>query len=217
MKKILAITGVLCVFLVGFLIFDNKEEKSANSDEQFDNGMADHLFDGNLILDAKMDEFPDLNTVESQTDIIVIGKKVKQEEPTIKYSQEGRIDIAYTLSNFSIEKVISGNSVTPGTEITILENEAYNEKEDVTYNIAGYELMKTDNEYLLFLRQSETDPYYLVTGVNYGKVPLQDETSVLKNSLQKAKSDYAKEVLSRMAQQDSIREEALKKYASSLE
>ncbi|WP_029452636.1 hypothetical protein [Clostridium algidicarnis] len=156
-----------------------------------DNGMEDHLFGQNLVLDAKIDEFPDLNSVEDNTDIIVVGKKINQEEPTIIYNQEGRIDISYTLSNFLIEKVISGNSFTSGTEIIILENTAYNKKENLTYNIAGYELMKTNNDYLLFLKKSETDPYYLITGVNYGKVPLQNEGNGLKKSLQNANSDYA--------------------------
>ncbi|MBB6631086.1 hypothetical protein [Clostridium algidicarnis] len=214
MKKILAIVGVVCVFLIGFLIFESKT--NSYNQAQFDNGIEDHLFGRNLVLDAKVDEFPDLNSVEDNTDIIVVGKKINQEEPTIIYNQEGRIDISYTLSNFLIEKVISGNSFTSGTEIIILENAAYNKKENLTYNIAGYELMKTNNDYLLFLKKSETDPYYLITGVNYGKVPLQNEGNGLKKSLKNANSDYANEVLSEFDHQNSIREEALKKYAPSL-
>ena len=214
MKKILAVVVVVCVFFIGFLIFESKT--NSYNQAQFDNGMKDHLFGGNLVLDAKIDEFPDLNSLEDNTDIIAVGKKTKQEEPTIIYNQEGRIYIAYTLSNFLIEKVISGNSFTSGTEITILENEAYNKKENLTYNIAGYELMKIDKDYLLFLKKSETDPYYLITGINYGKVPLQNESNGLKKSLQNANSDYANEVLSEFEHQNSIREEALKKYAPSL-
>lgn len=57
-----------------------------------DNGMEEHLFGRNLVLDARIDEFPDLNSVEDNTDIIVVGKKINQEEPTIIYNQEGRID-----------------------------------------------------------------------------------------------------------------------------
>ncbi|WP_042476600.1 hypothetical protein [Bacillus ndiopicus] len=66
--------------------------------------------------------------------MIAIGKKVVQED---------RIDVAYTLSNFLVQKVISGDEVQSGMEITILENEAYNKREDITYYIAGYELMNT--------------------------------------------------------------------------
>ncbi|MED1267764.1 hypothetical protein P4U03_14305 [Bacillus mycoides] len=217
MKKILAISGVIGAFLIGFFIYyfnDNPDKQEPAA--QLVNGMEDHLFGKSLVLDAKIDEFQNLNAVEEKTEIIVVGKKVKQEEPTIVYNKEGRIDIAYTLSNFAIDKVISGDSVTPGTEITILENEAYNKKVDMTYHIAGYELMEKDKEYLLFLRKSQTDPYYLITGVNYGKVPLKDENSSLKKSLNNANTDYAKEKLSEIDHQNLIKAEALKKYESSL-
>jgi hypothetical protein len=216
MKKALITIGIFSVFLIGFLIFNGNDKDQNPVEAQIDNGMEDHLFGENLIVDAKMPEFPDLDTVEENSDIIIVGKKVQQQDPTVLYGPEGRINIAYTLSSIRIEKVISGEAITEGTEITILENSAYNAKIGYIYNIAGYELMQTNNEYLLFLRASTTDPYYLVTGVNYGKVPLQEEKSALFTNLKKANSDYAKEVLSNIEEINLVREEALKKYASSI-
>ncbi|WP_107840939.1 hypothetical protein [Metasolibacillus meyeri] len=212
-KSASMIIGVLCIFLVVWFIFDHKKEQSA----QLNNGMEERLFDRHLIVEAKTDVTPDLASVEEKADMIVIGKKIVQEDSTVIYNEEGRIDIAYTLSDFLIEKVISGDEVHDGMEITILENEAYNKREDITYHIAGYELMLEDNEYLLFLRKSMTDPYYIIIGNSYGKVPLQNETSALREAVQKANTSYATEKLSEWAQEDMLKEQALEKYASYLD
>lgn len=203
------IIGVVCISIVGWFSFGNKKEIT--------NGMEERLFGRNLIVDAKTDVMPDLASIENKAEMIVIGKKVVQEDPTVIYNQEDRINVAYTLSNFLVQKVISGDEVQGGMEITILENEAYNKREDITYHIAGYELMKEDNEYLLFLRKSTTDPYYIIIGNNYGKVPLQNETSALREAVQKANTSYATEKLSEWVREDRVKQQALEKYASYLD
>lgn len=203
------IIGVVCISIVGWFSFGNKKEIT--------NGMEERLFGRNLIVDAKTDVMPDLASIENKAEMIVIGKKVVQEDPTVIYNQEDRINVAYTLSNFLVQKVISDDEVQGGMEITILENEAYNKREDITYHIAGYELMKEDNEYLLFLRKSTTDPYYIIIGNNYGKVPLQNETSALREAVQKANTSYATEKLSEWAREDRVKQQALEKYASYLD
>ncbi|WPK13907.1 hypothetical protein R6U77_09750 [Lysinibacillus louembei] len=208
-KSLVMIIGIVCISIVGWFIFGNKKEIT--------NGMEERLFGRNLIVDAKTDVMPDLASIENKAEMIVIGKKVVQENPTVIYNQEDRIDVAYTLSNFLVQKVISGDEVQSGMEITILENEAYNKREDITYHIAGYELMKEDNEYLLFLRKSTTDPYYIIIGNNYGKVPLQNETSALREAVQKANTSYATEKLSEWAREDKVKQQALEKYASYLD
>lgn len=203
------IIGVVCISIVGWFSFGNKKEIT--------NGMEERLFGRNLIVDAKTDVMPDLASIENKAEMIVIGKKVVHEDPTVIYNQEDRINVAYTLSNFLVQKVISGDEVQGGMEITILENEAYNKREDITYHIAGYELMKEDNEYLLFLRKSTTDPYYIIIGNNYGKVPLQNETSALREAVQKANTSYATEKLSEWVREDRVKQQALEKYASYLD
>lgn len=208
-KSLVMIIGVVCISIVGWFSFGNKKEIT--------NGMEERLFGRNLIVDAKTDVMPDLASIENKAEMIVIGKKVVQEDPTVIYNQEDRINVAYTLSNFLVQKVISGDEVQGGMEITILENEAYNKREDITYHIAGYELMKEDNEYLLFLRKSTTDPYYIIIGNNYGKVPLQNETSALREAVQKANTSYATEKLSEWVREDRVKQQALEKYASYLD
>jgi len=40
------------------------------------------------------------------------------------------------------------------------------------YHIAGYEFMEKDEKYLLFLRHSETDSWYMISGLKFGKISL---------------------------------------------
>lgn len=64
---------------------------------------------------------------------------------------------------------------------TILENEAYNEAENVVYHVAGYNKMVVGDEYLLFLREcqrSDGETYYVSAGVNYGTISLQEDQRI---------------------------------------
>ncbi|MGM0125630.1 hypothetical protein IGI37_003029 [Enterococcus sp. AZ194] len=135
-----------------------------------------------------------------------------QEAPTIKNGAEGRIDIAYTLSKFRVKKVISGESLKDEDTFTMLENEAYDQEKKITYHIAGYNLIEADKNYLLILRHSETDPYYIVSGVNYGKVSLEETETDYPKGLKDANTDYSKEILFEYAKQEKIRNDARTKY-----
>lgn len=196
---------------------DTKKVSSQGQTKVYDNGMKDHLFGENLYLDAKMDSFNDLNDVEEVTDLILIGRKTSQNKPTVIYNTEGRIDIAYTLSDFKVSKVIHGGKLKEGDTFTLLENEAYDEKVDLTYHIAGYNLINLDEEYLLFLNQSETDPYYLISGVNYGKVSLENEKTDFPNALKNTFTAYSNEILSAYNHQEKVRDEAREKYSEFIE
>lgn len=193
--------------------FKDSPETMAHHESPY-NGINEHLFQKEMYLDAKLDDFENLNDVEQTTDEIVIAQKISQEEPTIIYGKEGRIDIAYTLSTFQVKKSILNKNLKEGDYFTMLENEAYNSKEDITYHIAGYNLIKENKNYLLFLRQSETDPYYIVAGVNYGKVNLEDSSTDHPKGLENANTEYSKEILFEYSRQEKIRKDAIKKYSS---
>lgn len=180
----------------------------------YNNGMDDHLFGDSLYLDATIDAFDDLDDVESKTDIIVVAEKIIQDDPTILNNDEGRIDIAFTLSDFVVHQVIVGNDLQEGENFTLLENEAYNSDIGLTYHIEGYNLIKTGQKYLLFLTQESSDPYYLITGVNYGKVALEEEQTDFPVALENEDTEYAKEVLSKYQHQEQVRKEALEKYGT---
>lgn len=107
---------------------------------------------------------------------------------------------------------VKGTKLRKGQVITVLENEARDDDEKTTYHVAGYEMMVTGNDYLLFLQPSETDPYYLISGVNFGKVPLNNERSVLRSQIEKNSSDYPNDLQKQYEEIETVREEARQKY-----
>lgn len=216
-KIAITIFSMITIGIIGWYaktsLDDNKKSDSATQQKMLDNGMDDHIFGKEMYLDAKLDEFNNLDDVEKKTDAIVIAEKISQDAPTILYGVEGRIDIAYTLSTFQVKKVVSSEVLKSGDTFTMLENEAYDKKQDVTYHIAGYHIINIGQDYLLFLQQSDTDPYYIVTGVNYGKVNLEENKTDYPKELRKADTEYSKDILSEYAHQESIRSDAKRKYA----
>jgi hypothetical protein len=207
---------VIFIIIIGWYItatFLPNKDSSSPQQKMLPTGMDDRMFDKHIYIDAKLDEFNNLDDVEKKTDAIVIAEKISQDAPTILYGVEGRIDIAYTLSTFQVKKVISSEVLKSGDTFTMLENEAYDKKQDVTYHIAGYHRINQGQDYLLFLQQSDTDPYYIVTGVNYGKVNLEENETDYPKELRKADTEYSREILSKYAHQENIRADAKRKYA----
>ncbi|MCI1135040.1 hypothetical protein ACFC67_04375 [Enterococcus gallinarum] len=217
-KIIITLAAAVCLGVAVYAIHGNlandKPEQHATEETSLDNGMKDHLFGKNLFLDAKMDGYDSLADLEKDTDLVVIAKKIAQDDPTIIYGQEDRIDIAYTLSHFKVSKVINGNQLNPGDEFTMLENQAYDKKQGLTYHIGGYQMIKKDRDYLLLLRKSETDPWYIVAGVNPGKVDLSSDQTDYPDSVKNADTQQARMIKSAYFNDEKIREEAKQKYAS---
>lgn len=199
----------MILFLSSYLLY-NKNWHTKK--ERVSNGQSTHLFGENLIIDSKIVGEGTLDSVEQQSSEIVIAKKLAQNEATIIKDENGHLVATYTLSQLSVEKILKGTKLHNGQVITILENEAHDNDEKITYHIAGYEMMVTGNEYLLFLQKSETDPYYFITGVNFGKVPLGKEKSILRSLIDKNPSDYSNELQKQYEEIDAVREEARQKY-----
>jgi len=162
-------------------------------------------YGNHIIVEAKMDSYRNLNDVEKESEIIVLGKKTKQNPSTIQ-KNNGYVNGVYTISNFKIEKVIKGN-FKAGDVIDVFESAGIDEETGKIYHIAGYELMEKDEEYLLFLRHSETDPWYMISGLKFGKISLLDKKSEFRIELEKI-NHYPEE----FELEGKIREEAIKKY-----
>lgn len=179
LKIVLPILGLL-ILIFGFIGF-SKITKNNDKD---------------IIVDAKVDAYYSLNEVEEASDIIVLGHKVSEDEPTIIKSN-GKPVVEYTLSEFEIETIEKNNSenmVEAGQVITILENEATDKDEKITYHIAGYHKMITDNKYLLFLHYADDNNWYVPTGVTVGKVPLdKNENLIIADS--NSDKDYVKNIV----------------------
>jgi hypothetical protein len=205
MKKRNAV--IICILVLGISGWYLKKQRIV--EEETDT----QIFGKEIYLDAKSEEFKSLADVEKNTDAIVIAQKIAQDSPTISYGAEGRIAVAYTLSTFQIKEILVGEKLKADTTFTLLENEAYDKEQDRTYHIAGYNLINKQQDYLLFLRQSETDPYYLITGINYGKVNLKASETDYPKGLNEATTEYSQNLLLEYHHQEQIRAEARKKYA----
>lgn len=132
---------------------------------------------------AKIDTFESLDDVKKEADLVVLGTKISEKEPTIKY-QNDMILYAYTLSDFQIAEVLDDKEKKRKVydEIKILENEFYDSEDNVNYHIAGYNKMKVGKQYLLYLSYSEENGWYIPVGVVAGKIPLEkNEKNVFSN------------------------------------
>ena len=192
-------------FKILFLSFFLLTSCSNGRTKSYENNFRKNEYGNHVIADAKLDYYRNLNDVEKETEVIVLGKKIKQNPSTIQ-KNNGYVNGVYTISNFKIEKVFKGN-FKPGDVIDVFESAGIDEETGKIYHIAGYELMEKDEEYLLFLRHSETDPWYMISGLKFGKISLSGKKGDLRLEMEKAN-----EYLEEFENEDRIREEAIKKY-----
>ena len=157
-------------------------------------------YGNHIIVEAKIDSYRNLNDVEKESEI-----KVKQ-NPSIIQKDKGNVNGFYTISKFKIQEVIKGD-FKAGDIIDIFESAGIDEETGKIYHILNYELMETNTEYLLFLRRSETDSWYMISGLKYGKISLSGKKGELRLKLEKAN-----EYLEEFETEDRIRNEAIKKY-----
>ncbi|WP_179395956.1 hypothetical protein [Lacticaseibacillus absianus] len=147
---------------------------AAPSAAAFENGMKDHQFGQRLFLDAKTKGFDSAEALAQAAQSIVIATKTDQHQPTVSYDRDDLIEYAYTRSDFVVDRVIRSSQLHAGETFAVLENEAYNARQKVTYHIAGYTLMDQGARYLLFLNYSDSDGWYIPLGTNTGKVNLDN-------------------------------------------
>ena len=192
-------------FKILFLSFILLTSCSNGRTKSYENNFRKNQYGNHIFIEAKLDAYRNLNDVEKETEIIVLGKKIKQNPSTIQ-KNNGYVNGVYTISNFKIEKVFKGN-FKAGDIIVVFESAGIDEKTGKIYHIEGYELMEKDEKYLLFLRHSETDPWYMISGLKFGKISLSGKKGDLRLEMEKAN-----EYLEEFENEDRIREEAIKKY-----
>ena len=192
-------------FKILFLSFILLTSCSNGRTKSYENNFRKNQYGNHIFIEAKLDAYRNLNDVEKETEVIVLGKKIKQNPSTIQ-KNNGYVNGVYTISNFKIEKVFKGN-FKAGDIIVVFESAGIDEKTGKIYHIEGYELMEKDEKYLLFLRHSETDPWYMISGLKFGKISLSGKKSEFRIELEKA-DHYPEE----FELEGKIREEAIKKY-----
>lgn len=181
MKKGMKIAGISVVvfLLIGAyavypIVQKNKTFKEAPTD---------------MSVEAKIDEYQSLESIENSVEIIVKAEKVSEEEPII---WRGSNDEPYFVGMIGNVKIIniykdgSNQDITAGSIIPIFENEAYDAEKNVIYHVAGYKKMSIGKEYMLFLDYSESDNWYVPCSAIWGKYPLDSTEVILYNSNERA-------------------------------
>lgn len=192
-------------FKILFLSFFLLTSCSNGRTKSYENNFRKYQYGNHIIVEAKIDSYRNLNDVEKESEIIVLGKKTKQNPSKIQ-KDKGNVNGFYTISKFKIQEVIKGD-FKAGDVIDIFESAGIDEETGKIYHILNYELMETNTEYLLFLRRSETDSWYMISGLKYGKISLSGKKRELRLELEKAN-----EYLEEFETEDRIRNEAIKKY-----
>lgn len=224
-KKIIFVAlGVLLsgITFTWFLTSRSENKESSKSPaaimaQNFNNGRDDYVFANNhQFSPAKTDDYPDLASMEDAADLIVVGQKVQDLETIIERNAQGDLTTIYSLAAFTVSKTIKGTTNSQ-EQLTILENEGYDEKDERIYHIAGYEKMLVGNSYLLFLKQSLSNPeQFIPVGVVYGKVPLHAETSEIADFAAKATTAVGQELRAELTAVEQVQTEAKTYYADFL-
>ena len=133
-----------------------------------------------VVLEAKGMSFDTLTEMEDYSAIIVKGVRLEEQQTVIERT-DGVVTTVFTLSQFEITEIHKDttNELEIGDVITILENEAYDETENLVYHVGGYNMMVPEAEYLMFLNQRYYSKmsltYYIASGVHYGTVSLEED------------------------------------------
>lgn len=69
----------------------------------------------------------------------------------------------------------------------------YDKDKNISYHIAGYNNMETNNYYMLFLRHADGNEWYIPTGVVSGKIPY-NKSEVIAISNKKSEIDHINEI-----------------------
>lgn len=133
---------------------------------------------GHYGVEAKTVYFESLEEMEEYCTVIVRATRLEGEE-TVIAKQDGHITSGYSYSTVKLTEVYKDTSgqLQVGDEIRLLENEVYDEEENIVYHIAGYNMMVPEEEYLLFLTKNTANEfdYYVSAGVNYGTISLGED------------------------------------------
>lgn len=149
-------------------------------------------------VEAKVVSFDTLAEMEASSELIIKCVREEEEETEIKKSF-GSVSSACTFSKVKIENVYkdTSNNINAGEEITIRENAALDSASNTMYHVAGYQMMKPNESYLLFLtahKKANGDTYYSARGINFGTIPLREGGNLSlngNNNMDNTKDEYS--------------------------
>lgn len=195
MKKLLSLTGVLTLVVVLFMLHLNQTKSTNNSSSVV---LADESKPIISEAHAKTDSYENLDQLVEDSPLIVRGIKVSEEEPSIIRDEEGDLINTFTISNFKITKIYKNTTnkkLKQGNTIKVSEFSALDKENNILYQINEYELMKINEQYILFLRPSRDADHYFTKGITFGKVSVKNEdnvNSLINNIHKEARAKFSK-------------------------
>lgn len=202
MRKGMMIAGVSVVVLL--LIGAYAVYPITQKDKTFEEAPTD------MSVEAKVDEYYSLESIENSVEIIVKAEKVSEEEPVIWRDGQGNVYFVGMIGNVKISNIYkdeSNQDIKIGSTIPIFENEAYDAEKNVIYHVADYKKMSIGKEYMLFLDYSEDDNWYVPCSAIWGKYPLDSTEAILYSS-----TERSAEASSANSLVDQIGHEVIEKY-----
>lgn len=191
---------MLCSLLILFIVgCEGKEDKK---DVQTETPKEEVKYEYSM--PNKDEHYKTVKEMENDSDVVIIGTKFysdynfKNENPSINMN-------FYSFSFVNIDKVIKNKKENPlevNKSIGVLETATFDSKKNTVYSLGGYQLMKENQPYLLFLKSSNISIDYVVTGIYYGKIPLTTKdnevasfanTTALQTLFTEARDTYKKE------------------------
>lgn len=180
-KSVVLLTSSLLALSL-LLIFTSglgNEQKASSSNAAVENSFNNAIVKKNtptyVTSQGSAITYADFADLDAKTDLIVKGKKVKEDKVILTKDGQGLATDYRTISVFQVDKVFKNElnlNLSEGEAITVQENAALDG--DVVFSTMGYQLMNNDEEYLLFLTPNLTESgVYNIKGVYYGKIPTQ--------------------------------------------
>lgn len=152
--KILSTAITILITISIFITFEHSQSSAKENNNQ------------NLKIVSADADYPVYNSIaelEYHSDLIVEGK-ITGDRRLKNWESNGEVVLSANLSDFNVTQVYKG--VNPGKTITVCEP-AYLSG-DTLFTIEGYNMMKKDSKYVLFLSKT-SDDVYRIEGAHQGK------------------------------------------------
>lgn len=159
---------ILSSFSIGALIAFFFLTTNSNSENQQDLASTDNI----LSLQADYVDFENLNELEKDADLIVIGKPIHEFSDRNHfniYGEENDLEDFYTETEVNIIQIIKGNEKIDLEEtLKVIEPITYVSEDKLTITTEGYTALEKNLDYIIFLKENDFGDYGVIFN-NAGK------------------------------------------------
>lgn len=214
---LLTILSIMIVLAAGLLVI-RTVNRPKKTDQAGPPTAATHRLQGHELADAKTEAYANLAALETGSDTIVRATKVGEDPTTVQKTDNGRIDMIYTVAHLRVAQSFKGPLKT-GEKFTVLENAGNDPSTGKVFHLNGYTLMTTGTDYLPFLRPTGgTNPMYVALGIRLGTVPVDPAKDQnyqdFMTALRKADTTDVSVLLQQLQDDHAMQAQARTKYLS---